>query len=92
LPKTGPFDGLVLEPAQTGPKMEADITAPPQKSGELKIGDMGFAITKLRPAGRAKFDNAIVDVVAEGDLIEKGQKIKIIQIQGNKVVVRKIED
>jgi membrane-bound serine protease (ClpP class) len=92
LPKTGPFNGLVLEPAQTGPKMEADITAPPQKSGELNAGDMGFAITKLRPAGRAKFDSAIVDVVAEGDLIEKGQKIRITQIQGNKVVVRKIEE
>jgi membrane-bound serine protease (ClpP class) len=92
LPKTGPFDGLVLEPAQTGPKMEADITAPPQKRGELKVGDTGFVITKLRPAGRAKFDSAIVDVVAEGDLIEKGQKIRITQIQGNKVVVRKIEE
>ncbi len=92
LPKTGPLTGLVLEPAPAGPKMDADITAPPQKSGRLKTGNMGFAITKLRPAGQAKFDSAVVDVVAEGEFIEKGQKIKIIQIQGNKVVVRKIEE
>ncbi|MBU1518803.1 MAG: hypothetical protein KKE31_05440 [Planctomycetes bacterium] len=92
LPKTGPLTGLVLAPADKGPKMQIDMTAPPQKSGELKTGDTGIAITKLRPAGQAKFDIAVVDVVAEGDFIEKGQKIKIIQIQGNKVVVRKIEE
>jgi len=92
LPKTGPFKGLVLEPALAGVKMEADITAPPQKKGKLKADDIGFAITKLRPAGQAKFEDAVVDVVAEGEFIEKGQKIKIIQIQGNKVVIRKMEE
>ena len=91
LPKTGPLDGLILEPAQAGPKIDIDLTAPPEKDGKLKIGDTGAALTKLRPAGRGKFNDAVVDIVAEGDLIEKGQKIKIIQIQGNRVVVRKIE-
>ena len=88
LPKTGPLTGLVLAPADKGPQMQIDMTAPPQKRGELKVGDTGFAITKLRPAGQAKFDSAVVDVVAEGDFVEKGQKIKIIQIQGNRVVIR----
>ncbi len=92
LPKRGPFTGLVLEPSLAGAKMEADMTAPPGRTGELKIGDTGTAITKLRPAGQARFDSAVVDVVAEGEFIEKGQKIKIMRIQGNKVVVRKVEE
>ncbi len=92
LPKRGPLTGLVLEPALAGPKMEADMTAPPGRTGELKTGDTGVAITKLRPAGQARFDSAVVDVVAEGEFIEKGRKIKIMQIQGNKVVVRKTEE
>ena len=92
LPKTGPFTGLVLAPADAGPQMQIDVTTPPEKADKLKVGDAGTAITTLRPAGTARFDNAIVDVVAEGDFIEKGRKIKIIQIQGNRVVVRQITD
>jgi membrane-bound serine protease (ClpP class) len=92
LPKTGPLTGLVLAPADAGPEMQIYKTCPPERSGELKTGDTGFAITKLRPAGRARFDDAVVDVVTEGEFIQKGQKIKIILIQGNRVVVRQIND
>jgi membrane-bound serine protease (ClpP class) len=92
LPKTGPLTGLVLAPADKGPVMQIDLTAPPQRAGKLKVGDAGFAITKLRPAGQARFGNGVVDVVTEGDLIEKDRRIKIIQIQGNRVVVKQITD
>jgi len=92
LPKTGPFKGLILAQAEAGAQMQIDMTAPSQKVNELKTGDAGVAITKLRPAGQARFEDAVVDVVAEGEFVENGQKIKIIQIQGNKVVVRKIEE
>jgi membrane-bound serine protease (ClpP class) len=92
LPKTGPLTGLVLAPAEKGPQMQVDLTAPPEKAGKLKVGDAGFVITTLRPAGQARFEHATVDVVTEGDFIEKGNKVKIIQIQGNRVVVRQIND
>jgi membrane-bound serine protease (ClpP class) len=92
LPKTGPFTGLVLAPADKGPVMQIDLTAPLEKTGKLKVGDTGIAITKLRPAGQARFNNAVVDVVTEGDLIEKDRRIKIIQLQGNRVVVKQITD
>jgi len=92
LPKTGPFAGLVLGRAEAGPVMRIDKTAPLDKAGELKVGDMGLAITKLRPAGQGRFDNATVDVIAEGDFIVKNEKIIISQIHGNRVVVKKIND
>jgi membrane-bound serine protease (ClpP class) len=92
LPKTGPFTGLVLAPADKGPVMEIDVTAPPEKTGKLKTGATGIAITKLRPAGQGRFGDAVVDVVAEGDFVEKDKKIKIMQIEGNRVVVRQITD
>lgn len=92
LPRTGPLKGLVLAPAEKGPQMQIDLTAPPQKADKLKAGDTGFAITTLRPAGQGRFEHAVVDVVTEGDFIQKGQKIKIIQIQGNRVVVRQTND
>lgn len=92
LPKTGPFGGLVLAPAEKGPVMEIDATAPPKTESKLKTGQVGITITKLRPAGQARFGDAIVDVVAEGDFTEKDKKVKIIRIEGNRVVVRQIED
>jgi membrane-bound serine protease (ClpP class) len=92
LPKTGPLTGLVLAPADKGPVMEIDSTAPPEKTGKLKTGTTGVAITKLRPAGQGRFGDSVVDVVAEGDFVEKDKKIKIIQIEGNRVVVRQITD
>jgi len=92
LPRTGPLKGLILAPADKGPVMQIDLTAPLEKAGELKVGDMGIAITILRPAGQGRFENAVVDVVTQGDYIKKGQKIKVIEIQGNRVVVKRIED
>jgi membrane-bound serine protease (ClpP class) len=72
--------------------MEIDSTAPLEKAGKLEVGDTGIAITKLRPAGQGRFGDSVVDVVTEGDFIEREQKIKIIQIQGNRVVVKQITD
>lgn len=92
LPKTGPFAGLVLARAKGGETMQIDMTAPADKTGKLNIGDTGVATTKLRPAGQGRFGHAIVDIVAEGDFIEKGCKIKVILIQGNRVVVHQIKN
>ena len=55
------------------------------------MGDSGQAVSKLRPTGKAKFGDAIVDVVAEADFLDKGTNIEIIEIHGNRVVVKKAE-
>ena len=51
----------------------------------------GIALTPLRPSGAADIDGERVDVVSEGDFILKGQKIKVVYIEGVRVVVRAIE-
>ncbi|MFA6425507.1 MAG: NfeD family protein [Phycisphaerae bacterium] len=88
LPKTSAFAGLVLSPAMAGEKLQINATAPPEVSEKIQIGDSGIAITKLRPAGRAKFQNTVVDVITEGDLIDKDCRVSIMRIEGNKVVVK----
>ncbi|MCE5341921.1 MAG: hypothetical protein LLF92_12485 [Planctomycetaceae bacterium] len=90
LPKTIFLKNLVLAPAQPGVKMKAEVTTLPEKETNLEIGMTGVAITILRPAGKAKFDDAMADVVAEGDYIQKDKPVKIVQIQGSKIVVREI--
>jgi membrane-bound serine protease (ClpP class) len=68
------------------------MTTPPEsKTASVKMGESGEVVSKLRPTGKAKFGEAIVDVVAEADFLDKGTKVEIIEIQGNRVVVKKVE-
>ncbi|MHC4592047.1 MAG: NfeD family protein [Planctomycetota bacterium] len=52
-------------------------------------GAVGIALTALRPAGRADFDDTLLDVVTEGEFIEKGARVQIQEVRGNRVVVRR---
>lgn len=51
------------------------------------LGATGVAETMLRPSGKGRFGEQLVDVVTEGDLIERGQPIKIVLVEGSRVVV-----
>jgi membrane-bound serine protease (ClpP class) len=65
-----------------------------QTVGEIGTGQpallhqTGEAYTQLRPSGTAIIHGKRVDVVTEGGLIEKGTPIKVIGIEGLRVVVR----
>jgi membrane-bound ClpP family serine protease len=52
------------------------------------IGRDGIAATVLRPSGIADFAGVKLDVVTEGEFIEKGTKVKIIKVEGRRIVVR----
>lgn len=50
----------------------------------------GTALTILRPAGTADFDGVKLDVVSESEFIQKGSRIKVIKVEGRRIVVRQI--
>ncbi len=52
-----------------------------------RIGDVAVADSALRPAGRARFADRFVDVVTEGTFVSKGQRIRVIEVYGNRIVV-----
>ncbi|MBM3252868.1 MAG: hypothetical protein FJZ16_01270 [Candidatus Omnitrophica bacterium] len=52
------------------------------------IGKEGVAITPLRPSGSAKIEGKRFDVTTEGIFLENDTKIKVIKIEGNRIVVR----
>jgi len=56
------------------------------------VGDWGIAESPLRPAGKAIFGDAYLDVVADGSFVDKGKQVRVIQISGNRIVVREMED
>jgi len=88
------LSGLMLAPsaAKRGSEFEVSMTAPPEsKTITVNIGDIGEVVSTLRPTGKAKFADAMVDVVAEAEFLDKGTKVKIIEIHGNRVVVKAVE-
>jgi membrane-bound serine protease (ClpP class) len=52
------------------------------------VGAIGKAATDLRPAGKARFDEQLVDVVSNGAFVARGTEVEVMQIAGVKVIVR----
>ena len=50
----------------------------------------GVTITQLRPSGTAFINGKRVDVVTEGGLIEQGASIRVMAVEGLRVVVREV--
>jgi len=48
----------------------------------------GTAYTPLRPSGTAVINGKRVDVVTEGPFVERGAPIKVVAVEGARVVVR----
>jgi membrane-bound serine protease (ClpP class) len=52
------------------------------------LGKRGVAHSMLRPAGIADIEGQRVDVVSNGEMIDAGQPIEVIRVDGNRVVVK----
>jgi membrane-bound serine protease (ClpP class) len=52
------------------------------------LGKQGIAVSDLHPSGIARFDGERVDVVSDGTFIQSGQPLKVVRIDGNRVVVQ----
>lgn len=66
---------------------EAGYVAP-EPSYEHYLGKKGVALSQLRPAGVADVDGERLDVVTEGGFIRQGSKIRVIEVEGTRIVVR----
>jgi membrane-bound serine protease (ClpP class) len=54
------------------------------------LNGTGTALTQLRPSGTAAINGERVDVVTEGGLIERGTAIKVVAVEGARIVVRAV--
>jgi len=55
------------------------------------VGGEGVSRSHLRPAGVADINGQRVDVVTEGGMIERGTRVRVVDVEGNRVVVRPVE-
>ncbi|MHC4212354.1 MAG: NfeD family protein [Planctomycetota bacterium] len=85
---------LVLSPSfpRRGAGISVSMTGTAEVGGAgVNVGDVGEVVTTLRPVGRARFGELIVDVVAVADFLDAGTSVKIIEVYGNRVVVSKFQ-
>jgi len=57
---------------------------------EQLIGKEGKTASDLRPAGFALIDGRRVDVVSRGGMISRDTTISVVEVEGNRVVVREV--
>ena len=51
----------------------------------------GVVLSELRPSGSVEIDGVPVDVVSEGKFISKGEKVRVVKIEGVRIIVRRVE-
>jgi membrane-bound serine protease (ClpP class) len=86
LPQIKLFSRLTLKAAQT---VEEGFTVQTkEEEGRLK-GKKGVTITKLRPVGKAEIEDEVLYVETEGDFVEAGESVEVIEVSGNRIIVRK---
>ncbi len=86
LPKTSMWKNLILEK-----NIEEQSGYTSYENFENLVGKEGKALTVLRPSGTALIDGKRLDVVTSGDYLNKGAKIKVVDVEGSKIVVEKIK-
>lgn len=84
LPQTPIAGRIVLKAAQSP---EAGYVV---QSAELQhlVGQKGVSISPLRPAGRAQIGEDVFSVVTRGEMLEKDRRVEVIEVKGNRIVVR----
>lgn len=85
LPDLPVLNRLVLVPQQDGPHAEA-VPAATDDVG-VAVEENGIAHTPLRPAGTARFGGRRLDVVTRGEFIDAGTPVRIVKIDGRRILV-----
>ncbi|MBN1765845.1 MAG: hypothetical protein JW860_11345 [Sedimentisphaerales bacterium] len=83
---------LALAGLQDSVEVRAGGQAAPSEAPPVTIGQEGIAISPLRPAGIGRFDGKRVEVISRGELIQAKQKIQVVAIEGNSVIVKEIKE
>jgi len=89
------FNRLVLKPEPWTGVGEAEPAAKPTAEGydslAFLVGETGRTTTVLRPTGKARFGELLVDVTADGFYIEPDSLVEVVDVQGSRVIVKRMD-
>jgi membrane-bound serine protease (ClpP class) len=84
-PKT-PMGRRVLLQVPTSDEVLPD--SPERRSLRQLVGKVGVAKSLMLPSGAVIVDGHTIDALSEGVPIEAGQRVRILEVRGNRVLVR----
>lgn len=84
-PKTRFSDGIIHKG-----KMESGKNMGSVPDYSDLLGQEGEVILECRPVGKARFGNRKVDVTADGQMLAKGTRIRVTQVEGNDIRVEEV--
>lgn len=79
--KSGLYNKVILKDKQAAKDFDESVL-------QGLLGQVGTTQSTLRPFGVAEFDGKLVDVCSQGDFIDRGEKVQVVQIAGKTVTVR----
>jgi membrane-bound serine protease (ClpP class) len=82
--KPEPWTVVVAEDPLARPVMEG------YESLGFLIGETGRTTSPLRPTGKARFGNLLIDVTAVGAFVEPDSLVEVLDVQGTRVIVKKV--
>ena len=87
-PKTRFGKSVTLTP----PKRQVGDAIPDTEELKKLLGAEGLVLTPLRPVGMCDFSGQRVECVAESGYVDKGKRIKVIDVESTQLTVRVIEE
>ncbi len=95
LPSIPLFNKMILRPEPWDAPDSFDPTAKPSPDSELAslsflLGEIGRTTSVLRPAGKARFGEMLVDVSADGYFVVPDSLVEVVDVQGQRVIVRPV--
>jgi membrane-bound ClpP family serine protease len=71
-------------------KKEEGFSSHDEEKFIVILNKKGISLTPLRPIGFARINDKKYNVTTTGEFIDKEEKIRVIKVEGNKIVVRKV--
>ena len=88
LPRIPILREIILTPPGGQQQDEPRLRPELETASAALVGASGTTVTVLRPAGKARIDGRLMDVVSDGPYVETGMDVTVVDVQGNRIVVR----
>ena len=74
------------------PERQQGDAIPDSSNLRRMLGAEGIVLTPLRPVGMCDFSGQRLECVAESGYVDKGKKVKVIDVESTQLTVRIIEE
>lgn len=86
VPRIPMLKGLTLTASEAASE---GFTVQPQEASSKMLGKRGVSVTKLRPSGKARLDGEVIVVDTDGEFVDAGEAVEVVETTGNRIIVRK---